>query len=375
MKVFTINASLLLMKKKMSDYLQVEESNTRVKSSFGLNTFNLLVMLFCYFAISSAAFSQSAKQDSKSMPAKLSMNKASSSDPYTAIDKMRFMALEQAFFKAFRNKDLVHLQPYYTEQDFYLTRSKHQQETQSNLNLDPIQNDRASVEKLKAEKNAADFLASFPQQIALSQPDLGWGRLVLNGRFDQSIFLQIPHRFHDKYTETIGQQWWKTNLFHLVMVNSAHRHQGKKQNPAINSDFSTAPYNPFLAATRAYIRAFKQPFIVQLHGFNRQKRKTDDGRNADIILSHGVKLPSPLLNKLDTLAACIKKIGFSKVKIYPQQVTELGATKNIIGDALRQQGYLTQFLHIEMSKTVRKKLVQNEELSMKMAQCVYQVGS
>jgi hypothetical protein len=356
MKVFTINENLVFMKRLMSKQRRLSYLLTQMDFIFGSSSTKLLAaLLCCYFMVLTSTFSQDLSQnqsqstiESKSMLKQTPAKGNNGSDSYTALDKMKFMRLEQAFFKAFRTKDLSHLQPYYTTQAFYQEQEK---------------------------QIGSTFSPQYPQQTAVSKPELGWGSLVQNRHFKKSIFLQVPHRFHDQYTETIGRQWWQTNLFHMVMVNSAHRHQGKKQEPAINSDFSTAPYNPFLAATRAYIRAFKQPLVVQLHGYNRQKRKTSAGRSADIILSHGVKLPSPLLNNLQTLATCFKQVGSFKVKIYPQQVTELGATKNIIGDALRQQGYLTQFLHIEMSKTVRKKLSQDTELSMKMADCVYRIGS
>jgi hypothetical protein len=249
-----------------------------------------------------------------------------------------FIQLEKAFDQAFRADDLEALSQFY----------------QTNLKSDGQQ----SLSVLKSAK------------------DIGWGTITLNHgaalshNAKQSLFLQVPHRFYDKWTADVANHWLLSGRFKVAMTNTVSRHLGRDATPPYNSDFSTAPNNPFVAATRAFIHSFADPLVLQLHGFSPKKRKSVEAQHADLILSHGANLPHPYLKTLTKAAACIEKDMGLKALVYPKNVRELGGTKNLVGKQLRKKGYFQRFIHIEMSYELRKKLRDSGELSIQLLDCL-----
>lgn len=199
---------------------------------------------------------------------------------------------------------------------------------------------------------------------------LGWGRAYFSAKVANPWFLQVPHRYHDKWTWDIANHWRKLGVFKLVMANTVHRYAGHNRDQPFNADWSVASRNPMLASSRAFITSFEKTKIFQLHGFNQAKRKDERAQSADVILSHGTKAGSQGLGELKTLAECIKQQLDVNVVIYPIEVSELGGTKNLIAKTLRHRGRYKAFVHIELAFGLRQLLVEDESKSQLLLQCI-----
>lgn len=203
-----------------------------------------------------------------------------------------------------------------------------------------------------------------------SKPAQGMGSIAFNPAQLNAVFVQVPHRFFDKATATIARHWFASGGVKLLMTNSLHRHQGRKSQPAYNSDYSTATSSPLLAATRSFMRSYDSPLIIQLHGFSRHKRSSKAAQQAAVILSHGADLPAHFLHALNQAAACIHRQLGANALVFPQQVSELGGTQNVIGKQLQKLGYMQRFYHVELSAALRTKLSKNRDLSLGLLHCL-----
>jgi hypothetical protein len=106
--------------------------------------------------------------------------------------------------------------------------------------------------------------------------------------------------------------------------------------------------------------------VVQLHGFAPANRTTCAGREAALILSAGHRYPGCRLRRL---AACLAGSLPGVVRLYPDQVRELGGTTNRIGELLRQAGF-SNFIHMEMSPMLRLRLLESAGLREDFLDCL-----
>jgi hypothetical protein len=243
-----------------------------------------------------------------------------------------FIKVEQAFASALSSNDLTPLSVYYPRRS--------------------AKPERPGVQRVK------------------SKIGQGMGVISLELAVSRAIFVQVPHRFYDKATLRIAAHWFDSGRVKLMMSNSLHRYQGRDSTPAFNSDFSSAPNSPLVAATRSFIRHFNKPLIIQLHGFAKEKRRSARAQQAAVILSHGANLPQRNLSTLNRAAHCIEQQVFAKTLVFPSQVLELGGTKNVIGKQLRKFGYTQSFYHLELSAELRSKLAQDSDLSLRLLACL-----
>ena len=252
--------------------------------------------------------------------------------PYKIADSATFVKLENAFKIALRKDDLSLLNHFYDT-------------------------------KLEAKGDQ-------PVSVLRTKDELGWGVISINHSAKSPLLLQVPHRYYDKYTADIAKHWLKSGRFKMAIVNSVHRHAGLRQEPQVNSDLSTAPNSAFIAATRAFVTSYKQPKVLQLHGFSKSKRRTFEGQQADVVLSHGANLPLPYLTQLTNAAKCINaKMGYNAL-VFPKGVIELGGTKNLIGKEMRKFGHFYHFFHIELNEQVRSVLRKNEQAAQQLLHCI-----
>lgn len=262
--------------------------------------------------------------------------------PYQPVSMAQFSELEAGFSKAFADDDFFPLRAYYqvdslVDFNFYAYESKHR---------------NRKVTLLKSKR------------------DYGWGLLALKPKVKNNWFLQASHRYYDKWTADIVADWWQSGHFKAVMLNTVHRHAGRDKKQPINSDFSSAANNPMLAASRAFAGYFDKPLVLQLHGFSKGKRNSEVAQNADVILSYGANLPTLYLSKLVFANECISRVAEVETLVYPEEVNELGGSKNVVGKALRQLGFFEQFIHIELSREMRKAMRKDRWLSTQILNCV-----
>ncbi|BDX04912.1 hypothetical protein [Planctobacterium marinum] len=166
--------------------------------------------------------------------------------------------------------------------------------------------------------------------------------------------LQVPHGSFDLHTREIGELWFYSdaNLIprpDIIMFNTEHRYETEQ------SDLSRLASSLFTAAADAFSKMQRPISIVQIHGFNPARRKSDSGASSDIILSNGSLYPDP---GTVTRQSCLRDNGSLLARAYGRDVFELGATINPVGKLLRaQKEHQVSFLHIEMAFNLRKALL------------------
>ena len=105
-----------------------------------------------------------------------------------------------------------------------------------------------------------------------------------------------------------------------------------------------------------FLKAFavhhRDGIVMQIHGFDGNKRATRAARDARAIISDGTVHPG---DKLVGTLACLRDALGPGVKLYPSDVTELGGTRNLQGLWYRENSR-GLFLHVELNLALRKLL-------------------
>lgn len=174
----------------------------------------------------------------------------------------------------------------------------------------------------------------------------------------ESLLFEAPHVGHDYHTDTIALNLFRESLASACALNTVPRTQ---------ADLAHLHETYFQAFTRAFARVHPRGLLVQLHGFTTKKRKTEAGRTAEMIVSHGSQ---PMPTWMTAIVIDMKRqFGPDVVKLYPSDVRELGATTNTQAAMLRGLGF-DGFLHVEMSYPLRKRLCSDVELRGNLVACV-----
>lgn len=192
-------------------------------------------------------------------------------------------------------------------------------------------------------------------------PCFGSGFFVYNKQVQNNIFIQAPHAYSDLYTGSIVAKLVKINAVKLAAWNTAKRKQ---------ADLAHIKNSYLMAATKTYLQYKPKSLIIQLHGFDNAKRRTTIGKKANIILSDGTQKPSTVIFKLQM---CLRKQVSKTTYIYPLDIQELGATTNTIGQWINTH-YPDTFVHIELSRPLRKKLLSHNELANKFSECINEIS-
>lgn len=189
----------------------------------------------------------------------------------------------------------------------------------------------------------------------------GGGELVyqLNAK---ACIISIPHRFFDLHTYTIGKKLFNTHC-QLMLSNTHHRYSDSLDEQLM--DYSKRRDTLHNSAILAFQSLHSSAKVIQLHGFNQSKRKSDKGQKADFIISQGKK--GNVIKQELTL--CLSKISKNSY-FYPELIQELGGTKNIL-----QKLNLTSlsFIHIEISKTMRERLIKEQLTMNQFSKCINQI--
>lgn len=201
--------------------------------------------------------------------------------------------------------------------------------------------------------------------ILLDEGKTGQGEYHFSKQPGAAIALQAPHRFHDRYTGTIARRLFQQTGFASIAMNSLPRGTAVQGNAAVTADLARLQHSFHTAFSGAFARRFPDGQLVQLHGFSAAKRRSPQARLADIILSTGSPENSIYLLHLQD---CLVSRGWQTLR-YPQQVGELGATRNSIGALLRSMGH-QGFTHVEMNLETRQQLLADAQLLRDFAGCL-----
>jgi len=194
----------------------------------------------------------------------------------------------------------------------------------------------------------------------------GKGSYLFNFRTNNQIILQAPHSFYDKYTGKIVEQLFLNDDYLAAFWNSSHRYN-KQVIGQESADLSRAWQSYFMSFSKVMVQYFKNAFIVQIHGFSNKKRRSSRGSQADIILSQGSDDVGPAVFRLKE--CLLHHFSEQNIYIYPFDIKELGATKNTIAQQLRWLDF-KNFIHIEITKPLRQKIVKNEQYGEYFSQCL-----
>ncbi len=176
-----------------------------------------------------------------------------------------------------------------------------------------------------------------------------------------AVILQSPHSQADLGTGKITAQLMDRQNFRAAAWNSVHRNNQSSG----ASDLARLQQSYFIALSQAAIDIIDEPVLLQLHGYDTEKRDTDAGRASQIIISSGEHIShSAVLAR----AACLQLLT-DGVAIYPLDVTELGGTINPVGGLIRANR-LRSFVHIEFDQTFRKKLLDDNQLIQETGICL-----
>jgi hypothetical protein len=217
-------------------------------------------------------------------------------------------------------------------------------------------------------------------QLLFENPDsrLGRGMFLLCPTRSQASTLLIPHGFHDRFTAEIGVLLAVEGRFRAVAWNTTPRH-------TIHATSHTAPHNEegvrsqiaghdaelemenyFTALVRAASVLGLPGPMIQLHGFAPYLRSTEAGRSARAIISSGTSDPHESTLQV---AKCLEHGLGDRLLVYPTEVSELGGTLNRVAAVLRDWGR-RDFLHLELSFPLRKRLLEDAEARRSLIDCV-----
>jgi len=172
------------------------------------------------------------------------------------------------------------------------------------------------------------------------------------------LALQAPHTYHDKFTRHIGRKFMRDGHYAALAWNTVSRYE---------ADIAHLNHTIFQAFTRAFARRYPTGSIVQLHGFSQQKRKSQRGQEADMILSNTFNTPSERV----LMAYRCLSINLSNyvVRLYPYGIMDLGGLGNSNAKTLLEHGF-KNFVHIEMSHKMRRRLRYSRRIRRQFNDCL-----
>jgi hypothetical protein len=179
-----------------------------------------------------------------------------------------------------------------------------------------------------------------------SENERGRGWYLIRPHHAAPVALQAPHAKNDLHTGRIALQLFLSGNARVLAAATISRHE---------ADMAHLDNTFIQALTLAFAESYPTGRVVQLHGFSAAKHPK---ARADMIVSAGTPSPQPWLALVDQTLTRTTALA---VRSYPEEIQELGGTLNAQGRALRRVGE-TEFLHVELSKALRERLLTDEAL-------------
>jgi len=180
--------------------------------------------------------------------------------------------------------------------------------------------------------------------------------------------VQAPHSRFDKYTGAIALRLFiedDARSARALMTNSAHRYRqldgSREPRPAPMDNPADAAHNPEhpIARVTAALLSAHELALVQLHGFSRSAAAGDP----ELIVSASAEQPSPASAAiLDRLRV---ELPGRTVGHYGVDTQRLGGLANV--QARSSRAVRRCFIHVELSHTLRKQLLNDRELRSRFA--------
>jgi hypothetical protein len=188
----------------------------------------------------------------------------------------------------------------------------------------------------------------------------GGGAYLVRAVAQSRLVVQAPHTFFDEGTLPLAcELFWRSEA-QALFIETAHRYKAAEASAggSFPADLAHSEDSLFQAATRGLLTQSAGATLVQLHGFGPRES------GAEVVLSSGAPAISPLVD------AAWHALGqvVSQVQRFPLETRELGATTNVQGALARSLG--ARFLHVELSATLRTRLLQDSELRGRFLEAV-----
>jgi hypothetical protein len=189
----------------------------------------------------------------------------------------------------------------------------------------------------------------------------GAGVVALRSGPAQPWVIEVPHSFFDEGTLEVGVNAFVQVSARALLVNTVHRYRSRANAPAdgsassddedesASSDVAHAESSFFLTAHQACVDLLRDAAVVQLHGY-----ADASAPSADLVLSAAGSRADA-----EGVAKAVERALGVRVAVYPKQIRKLGGTKNMQARAAIAAG--APFLHVEMSRSLRKQLTTEPE--------------
>lgn len=179
------------------------------------------------------------------------------------------------------------------------------------------------------------------------------------------VALTAPHAGSDRLTGAIAESLFAANRWSASARNSAPRYPTK--DCPDGEDIARLADHPFSAFTSAFAAVHPRGRVVQLHGFDGDRRESLTAAEGGMIVSNATKQPDDAL--LD-LADCLSiRFAPAPVLVFPMETGELGGTTNAQGRVLQRQGF-GGFVHLEISPDLRMALSEDRDMRDALASCL-----
>ncbi len=208
--------------------------------------------------------------------------------------------------------------------------------------------------------------------IVLSEGGKDWrgtGAYVFRtGPVDHELIVQAPHTYHDYHTGTIAERIFRQESVRGFFFNTCHRYrpypEGTDNDRVHPADMAHVTDSYFHLFSVEYLTQISDTALVQIHGFERRAlRKNDIG----VVLSNGTDTPSAWAQRMsDRLHA---NLGGVAVAVYPSDTHYYGATSNAQASWVEAY-HRGAFLHVELSRRLRERLIDDDELLQTLAQSI-----
>ncbi len=193
----------------------------------------------------------------------------------------------------------------------------------------------------------------------------GAGAVALRVAARNEVIVQAPHTFFDEGTLPLAVTVFDELGARALMINTVHRagSAGDKGARLARVRAGDAPADLAHLADSLYQRAhltltqrWKDAKVIQLHGFRDEQVP---GVSIIVSASRTQWDPAPVARALSDV------FGAGSARTYPQEVKKLGGTTNVQARSDVRVG--REFLHLEISTSLRKRLERQPSLRREFA--------
>ena len=185
----------------------------------------------------------------------------------------------------------------------------------------------------------------------------GRGFYVFRDAPAPGLAIQAPHSPSDLSTGEIALLLYRETRAAAAAWSTVHRRE---------ADLAHLTASHFHSFSLAFARAFPAGRLVQIHGFDAENPASGRDPAMGMVVSSGTRQPGPLVR---SSCGCLERSFPSLVRLYPEQVGELGGTTNTQARALSSIGY-QGFFHLEMSRSFRGRIREDAASLATLAGCL-----